>query len=49
MTSSGVKGDDPNHPTPLSVAVAASMMGLDLVQLEQHYLALSSVYATHMG
>ena len=46
---SGVKGDDPNHPTPLPVAVAASMVGFDPVQLEQHYLVLYSLYTAHMG
>ena len=25
------------------------MMGFDPVQIEQHYLALYSVYATHVG
>ena len=42
-------GDDPNQPTPLAVATAASMMVFDPVKLEQHYLALYSVYTTHMG
>ena len=28
---------------------AASILGLNLVELEQHYLALYGVYATHMG
>ena len=43
------KGINPNQPTPLSVAVAASTLELDPVKLEQHYLALYGAYASHMG
>ena len=46
---SAVSEDDPNHPTSLSVAVAASILGLHPVKLEQRYLVLYSMYATHMG
>ena len=49
IVSSGNAGGDPNQPTPLSVALAASMMGLDPVKLEQCYLVLYSIYATHKG
>ena len=43
------KGINPNQPTPLSVAVAASTLELDPVKLEQHYLALYGAYASHIG
>ena len=46
---SGVEGDDSNYPTSPSEAVAASMLGLDPIKVEQRYLALYSLYATHMG
>ena len=43
------EGDDPNHPTLLSVVVAASMLGFNLVKLEQHYLVLYILYTANMG
>ena len=46
---SGNAGNDPSQLTPLSVAAAAPMIGLDPVQLEFHYLALCSMYTAHMG
>ena len=45
----GNMGDDPSQPTPLSVEVVAPMIGLDLVDLEQCYLVIYSVYAAYMG
>ena len=43
------EGIDPNQQTSLVIAVVASMLELDMVELVQHYLALYSVYAAHMG
>ena len=45
---SGNMGKDLSQPTPLSVATAASMMGLDPIKLEQRYLVLCSIYTAHM-
>ena len=42
-------GDNPIQPTPLSVVVAALMMVLDPVKLEQCYLALYNMSIAHMG
>ena len=45
----GNTGDNTSQPTSLLVVVAASMMALDLVKLEQRYLILYSVYTAHIG
>ena len=46
---SGSIGDNSSQPIPSSVVGAAPMMGLDLVEFEQHFEALYIVYATYMG
>ena len=46
---SGVKGDEANQPTLLTIAEVASILRLDPIELEQCYLALYSLYTTHMG
>ena len=46
---SGSAGDDLSQPNSPPVVVAASIMALDTVNLEESKLALYSVYIAHIG